>query len=67
MAKVDMTRDANLPLRQRFGIRGYPALKMFKAHNELPFEYRGPQHAVGIAEYLLTERSLCADCGPQLG
>lgn len=66
MAKVDMTKEPNLNLRARFGIRGYPAIKIFKGNSELPYEYRGPRDAEGIVKHLTVERGRCGDCGPPL-
>jgi protein disulfide-isomerase-like protein len=62
LVKVDMTRDGNAELRARYGIRGYPSLKLFKAHSPLPYEYRGPRDTSGIASYLSKEREKCKAC-----
>ena len=57
MVKVDMTKPENADLRYQFGIRNFPALKLFKRHSDLPYEYRGPRdHAEAIAHYLEKER-----------
>ena len=63
MVKLDMTRATNVELRTRYGIRGYPSLKLFKAHSPLPYEYRGPRDSEGIAAYLIKERERCSECG----
>lgn len=62
LAKVDLTRPSTAALRTRYGIRGFPALKIFKAHSELPYEYRGPRDTDGIVQYLTVERNRCTDC-----
>ncbi len=62
MAKVDLTRPSTLDLRIRYAIRGFPAMKIFKAHSTLPYEYRGPKDADGISQYLTVERVKCTSC-----
>ena len=64
LAKVDMTKEQNLNLRARFGIRGYPAMKIFKGNSELPYEFRGPRNTEGIYKYLVVERERTRECGP---
>jgi protein disulfide-isomerase A1 len=67
LIKVDMTRDGNIELRARYAIRGFPSLKLFKAHSPLPYEYRGPRDAAGITRYLSKEREKCKDCVTRAG
>lgn len=62
LGKADMTKPGNANLRIRFGIRGFPALKIFKAHSELPYEFRGAQDVDGIVNYLTIEHGRCKDC-----
>jgi thiol-disulfide isomerase/thioredoxin len=62
LGKVDLSKPANAELRIRYGIRGFPSLKVFKAHSELPYEFRGAQDTDGIVNYLTIERGRCKDC-----
>ena len=48
MAKVDA--DAHGDLAQRFGVSGYPTIKVFR--DGLPEDYDGSREADGIVEYL---------------
>eukprot|EP01087_Luapelamoeba_hula_P010778 TRINITY_DN286_c0_g1_i1.p1 TRINITY_DN286_c0_g1~~TRINITY_DN286_c0_g1_i1.p1 ORF type:complete len:515 (-),score=118.35 TRINITY_DN286_c0_g1_i1:47-1591(-) len=48
LASVDCTE--NEALAGRFGIQGYPTLKIFRRGT--PFEYNGPREAAGIVSYL---------------
>lgn len=62
LGKVDMTKKGNADLRQRYGIRGFPTLFVFKAHSELPYSFRGAQDVDGIVSYLTIERERCKEC-----
>jgi len=53
LAKADATLASNKELSERFGVRGYPTLKMFVGHSaEAPRDYAGPREADGIVTYL---------------
>ena len=49
LAKVDATVETSLA--NRFGINGYPTLKVF--HQGTPYDYEGPRTAQGQAPQLL--------------
>lgn len=51
LAKVDATVESDLA--QRFGVRGYPTLKVFRHGN--PSDYSGPREAKGIVSYMLKQ------------
>eukprot|EP01117_Protostelium_nocturnum_P000742 TRINITY_DN1090_c0_g1_i1.p1 TRINITY_DN1090_c0_g1~~TRINITY_DN1090_c0_g1_i1.p1 ORF type:complete len:485 (-),score=188.99 TRINITY_DN1090_c0_g1_i1:480-1934(-) len=48
LAKVDCTVETEL--QSRFGISGYPTLKIFRRGN--PSDYNGPRDAAGIVSYM---------------
>lgn len=48
LAKVDATEEADLA--QRFGVTGYPTLKMFRKGKL--FDYDGPREEYGIVDYM---------------
>jgi len=50
LAKVDADEEGNRPLAQRFGIRGFPTLKLFK--NGVPTDYQGERSAAAIESYM---------------
>ncbi|CAG9464012.1 unnamed protein product [Pedinophyceae sp. YPF-701] len=51
LAKVDATQESDLA--SKFGVRGYPTLKIFREGNtDAPAEYEGPRDADGIVGYL---------------
>jgi thioredoxin-like negative regulator of GroEL len=64
LAKADLTRSTTYGLRNRFGIRGFPSLKIFKGHSALPHEYRGPHETTGIVKFFGVDRSRCTQCAP---
>ena len=51
LAKVDATEEENKALGSRYGVRGFPTLKIFRkgAKEE---EYNGPRDADGIVDYV---------------
>jgi len=51
LAKVDATVEKSLG--ERFNIRGYPTLKIFR--NGVASEYSGPRQADGIVKYVLSK------------
>jgi len=50
LAKVDADDEVNRPLAQRFGIRGFPTLKLFR--NGVPTDYQGERSAAAIESYI---------------
>jgi len=50
IAKVDADDSTNAPLRERFGIRGFPTLKLFK--NGVPSDYEGDRTAEAIVSFM---------------
>merc|ERR1712038_9806 len=53
LAKVDCT-EAGKDTCNRFEVRGYPTLKIFR-NGELSQEYNGPRDAAGIKKYMLAQ------------
>jgi hypothetical protein len=53
LAMLDATLSDNAALAARFGVTGYPTLKMFRYHSaEDAVEYTGGRDADGIVAYL---------------
>lgn len=53
LAKADATQEENKPLAERFGVKGYPTLKIFRGHDAASVsDYNGPREADGIVSYL---------------
>lgn len=53
LAKADATLEENKPLAERFGVKGYPTLKIIRNHDaSSPSDYNGPREADGIVNYL---------------
>lgn len=53
LAKVDCTTDGNKALAERFGIKGFPTIKIFRDGGaDTPTEYEGPREAAGIVTHL---------------
>lgn len=53
LAKVDATEDNNKDVASKFGVRGYPTLKIFRGgKTDKPSEYEGPREADGIVKYV---------------
>lgn len=51
LANVDATLDENKALASKYGIQGFPTLKIFRGSEESPSEYQGPREAAGIVSY----------------
>ena len=45
LAKVDATEEPNKPLSERFGVKGFPTLKIFRK-GQAEVEYQGPRETV---------------------
>eukprot|EP00884_Botryococcus_braunii_P003077 jgi/Botrbrau1/12770/Bobra.0238s0009.1 len=53
LVKVDATEEENKALGERYGVRGFPTLKIFRNGDlESPQDYNGPREAEGIVTYL---------------
>lgn len=53
LAKMDATIDANREIAERYGVGGFPTLKIFSnGDTTSPAEYEGPREAAGIVSYL---------------
>jgi len=50
IAKVDADNEANRPLGERFGVRGFPTIKLFR--NGQPTDYAGERTAEGITSFM---------------
>lgn len=51
LAQIDCTEEADLC--QKFDIRGYPSLKVFKGETEAPADYQGQRQADAITSYMI--------------
>ncbi|OTF70069.1 disulfide-isomerase A3-like protein, partial [Euroglyphus maynei] len=51
LAKVDCTADEGKEVCSKYGVSGYPTLKIFK-NGEFSSEYNGPRQADGIVKYM---------------
>mmetsp|Transcript_4043 Transcript_4043/g.14350 ORF Transcript_4043/g.14350 Transcript_4043/m.14350 type:complete len:392 (+) Transcript_4043:72-1247(+) len=51
LAKFDAADEKNKAIASKYGIRGFPTLKIFKKGQE-PIEYEGPRDAAGIVKYV---------------
>jgi len=54
LAKVDCTSDNGKDTCSKYGVSGYPTLKIFK-NGEFASEYNGPRDADGIVKYMKTQ------------
>ncbi|CAL8464780.1 g4315 [Coccomyxa elongata] len=53
LAKIDATLDDNKVLSTKYGVQGFPTLKIFRNGNlDKPGDYGGPRDASGIVSYL---------------
>ena len=51
LANVDATLEENKEIASKYGVRGFPTLKMFRGDEESSSEYQGPREADGIVTY----------------
>jgi len=56
IAKVDADTEQNRPLAARFGIRGFPTLKLFR-NGEVSSDFAGERNAAGIVSYMKKQAS----------
>jgi protein disulfide-isomerase A6 len=55
IAAVDATDSKNEPLASRFGVRGFPTIKIFSDGDvHQPKDYQGPRDEAGIIKYALS-------------
>ena len=52
-AEVDCTVETGLA--ERYGVRGYPTLKIFRKDPTAPFDYNGPRDSNGIVRYMVKQ------------
>lgn len=52
LAKVDATEDASKDLAKKYGIQGFPTIKLFRGTEDSPSEYEGPRESAGIVSAL---------------
>ncbi|KAG0566686.1 hypothetical protein KC19_7G081300 [Ceratodon purpureus] len=52
LAKVDVNDEKNKPLASKYGITGFPTLKIFKKGGSIISDYKGPREAAGIVAHL---------------
>ena len=55
LVKVDATLEENKPLAERFAVKGFPTIKIFRGKDPSPAgaaEYGGPRDAAGIVSHL---------------
>jgi protein disulfide-isomerase A1 len=52
LAKVDANDEKNKPLATKYGVQGFPTLKIFRNEGKNIQEYKGPREAEGIVDYL---------------
>mmetsp|Transcript_14501 Transcript_14501/g.31028 ORF Transcript_14501/g.31028 Transcript_14501/m.31028 type:complete len:488 (-) Transcript_14501:250-1713(-) len=52
LAKVDATAADNKEVADKYGVKGYPTLKIFRGENTEAMDYTGPRVADGIVSYL---------------
>ncbi|KAI5064892.1 hypothetical protein GOP47_0019587 [Adiantum capillus-veneris] len=55
LAKVDAEEQRNKVLARKYGIRGFPTLKIFEGKRGAVRDYKGPREADGIVSYLMKE------------
>lgn len=55
LGKIDMDDKANKPVGGKFGVKGYPTLKIFR--NGVASDYTGPRDAKGIVAFLKAEKA----------
>ena len=55
LAKVDLDKEENKPLAARFGVKGFPTLKIFRKGSAEPEDYNGPREQAGIVTEVLRQ------------
>ena len=55
LGKIDLNDETNKPIGSKFGVRGYPTLKIFRNGEATPYD--GPRDAAGIVAFLKAERT----------
>lgn len=56
LAKIDASEEKNRAIGKKYGVRGYPTLKIFKSGT--PVDYSGPRDAAGIVNYIKEMRAV---------
>ena len=52
LAKVDANEEVNKELANKYEVKGFPTIKIFRNAGKNIQEYKGPREADGIVEYL---------------
>jgi len=55
LVKVDATADENKEVADKYGVKGYPTLKLFRGGSTEATDYNGPRDTEGIVSYLLKQ------------
>lgn len=61
LAKIDLNEEENKPIGKKYGVRGYPTIKIFRQGS--PGDYGGPRDARGMVEYLKAARTVRSETG----
>jgi len=56
IAKIDADNEANRPIASRYGIKGFPTLKLFR-NGEVSSDFSGDRTAAGIVSYMKKQTS----------
>lgn len=57
LAKVDCTTEPNKPICERYGVKGFPTLKVFRNTDPKPADYNGGRTSVDIVKYMKKQNS----------
>ena len=52
---MDVDNEKNKPLAARFGVKGFPTLKIFRKGSPEPEDYNGPREQAGIVAEVLRQ------------
>ena len=53
LIKIDATEEANKALAEKYEVRGFPTIKIFKGKSvDAPVDYQGPRDSAGIVSHL---------------